>query len=167
MDQKRQIDAHFSSSWHQSVAGPLAPRTRNAILKPETQVAAGRMTDDMNLESPDEDGRLHLNGIDALTGLPTVPAMPQEEVARRAAGGPPRAEDVGLLRRLWEALKRPLRGLPDDIDPTDVTAAGWAVVLPTGTPDEVRQAIERLVSHRRDRTRVPADRCLILAYRPG
>ena len=125
------------------------------------------MTDAMDLESTNEDGRLHLNGIDALTGLPAVPPMTEEEAARRAAGGPPPAEDVGLLRRLWEALKRPLHGLPDDIDPTDVATAGWAVVLPSETPDEVRQAIERLIAHRRDHTRVPADRCLILDYRPG
>jgi hypothetical protein len=64
-------------------------------------------------------------------------------------------------------VKRPLHGLPDDIDPTDVTTAGWAVVLPTETPDEVRQAIERLLAHRRDHTRVPTDRCLGLDYRPG
>ena len=124
------------------------------------------MADHMDIESADEDGRLHLNGIDALTGLPAVPPMTEDEAARRAGGGPP-AEDVGLLRRLWEALKRPLHGLPDDIDPTDVAAAGWAVVLPTETPDEVRQAVEQLVAHRRDHTRVPADRCLILEYRPG
>ncbi|MBV8075515.1 MAG: hypothetical protein JO284_03925 [Planctomycetaceae bacterium] len=43
----------------------------------------------------------------------------------------------------------------------------WAIVLPTETPDEVRQAIERLVAHRRDHTRVPADRCMILDYQPG
>ena len=98
------------------------------------------MTDVMDLESTDEDGRLHLNGIDGLTGLPAVPPMTEEEAARRAAGGPPPAEDVGLLRRLWEALKRPFHGLPDDIDPTDVAAVGWAVVLPSETPDEVRQA---------------------------
>src|SRR5262245_48630791 len=110
------------------------------------------MTDAMDLESTDEDGRLHLNGIDALTGLPAVPPMTEEEVAQRAAGGPPPAEDVGLLRRLWEALKRPLHGLPDDIAPTDVTAAGWAIVLPTETPDDVRRALERLVAHRRDHT---------------
>src|SRR5271166_684742 len=125
------------------------------------------MTDVMDLESTDEDGPLHLNGIDALTGLPAVPPMTEEEAARRAAGGPPPAEDVGLLRRLWEALKRPFHGLPDDIDPTDVATAGWAVVLPSETPDEVCQAIEQLVAHRRDHTRVPADRCLILDYRPG
>jgi hypothetical protein len=112
-----------------------------------------------------EDGRLHLNGIDALTGLPVVPPMTKEEAATRAAGGPPPVEDVGLLRRLWEALKRPFHGLPDDIKPTDVTAAGWAVVVPTGTPDQVREAIEQLVAHRRDYTRVPADRCRILDYR--
>ena len=121
----------------------------------------------MDIDSADEDGRLFVNGIDALTGLPAVPPMTEEEAARRAAGGPPPAEDAGLLRRLWEALKRPFRGLPDDVDPTDVATAGWAVVLPTETPDEVRGAIERLVAHRRDHTRVPPDRCLMLDYRPG
>ncbi len=120
----------------------------------------------MDPKFTDEDGRLHLNGIDALTGLPAAPSMTEEEAARHA-GGPPPAEDVGLLRRLWEALKRPLHGLPDDIDPIDVATAGWALVLPSETPDEVRQAIERLVAHRRDHTRVPADRCLILDYKPG
>ncbi len=121
----------------------------------------------MDIESADENDRLHLNGIDALTGLPAVPPMTKEEAARRAAGGPPPAEDVGILRRLWEALKRPFRGLPDDVEPTDFATAGWAVVLPTDLPGEVRQAIERLVAHRRDHTRVPSDLCRILDYRPG
>ena len=120
----------------------------------------------MDIESADEDARLHLNGIDALTGLPVVPPLTEVEAARCAGSKPP-AEDVGLLRRLWEALKRPFHGLPDDIDPTDVAIAGWAVVLPTETPDEVRQAIGQLFAHRRDHTRVPADRCLTLDYRPG
>src|SRR5262245_54481429 len=111
------------------------------------------MTDTLDRGFPEEDGRLHINGIDALTGLPAVPPVSEEEVARRAGGGP-RAEDVGLLRRLLEALKRPFHGLPDDIDPTEVTAAGWSVVLPSETPDEVRQAIEQLIAHRRDHSRI-------------
>ena len=73
----------------------------------------------MELESGDEDGRLHLNGIDALTGLPTVAAMTQEKVARHAAGGPPTAEDVGLLRnsekagqvRYWQPGRFPLQAI--------------------------------------------------------
>jgi hypothetical protein len=93
--------------------------------------------------------------------------MTQEEAARRAAGAPPHGGDVGVLRRLWEALKRPFHGLPDDIDPIDLASAGWAVVLPTETPDEVRQAIEQLVAHRRVHTRIPADRCRIVDYEPG
>jgi hypothetical protein len=121
----------------------------------------------MDTDSADDDGRLYFNGIDARTGLPAVPPMTEAEAARRAVGGPPPAEDVGLLRRLWEALKQPFRGLSDDIDPTDVPAAGWAVVLPTETPDEVRRAIEPLLTHRRNHTGVPADRCLILDYPPG
>ena len=50
------------------------------------------MTDVMDLESTDEDGPLHLNGIDALTGLPAVPPMTEEEAARapRAGRHPPR-----------------------------------------------------------------------------
>jgi hypothetical protein len=120
----------------------------------------------MEREPAEDDGQLHVNGINALTGLPAVPPLSEAEVAQHAAGGPP-TEDAGLLRRLWEALKRPFRGLPDDVEPTDVAAAGWAVVLPTDTPGEVRQAIERLVAHRRDHTGIPAERCLVLDYRPG
>jgi hypothetical protein len=127
------------------------------------------MADPMNIESAgeDDDGRLYLNGIDALTGLPAVPPMTEEEAARRAAGGLLLAEEPGLLHRLWEALKRPFHGLPDDVEPTDLPAVGWAVVLPVGTPDDVRRAIDRLVVHRRDHTRIPADRCKVLDYRPG
>ncbi|HEX8201228.1 MAG TPA: hypothetical protein VF590_12135, partial [Isosphaeraceae bacterium] len=121
----------------------------------------------MEFEPAEDDGRFHVNGIDALTGLPAVPPLTAAEVVRRAADGPAPAEDAGLLRKLWDALKRPFRGLPDDIEPADVAAAGWAVVLPIATPDAVRQAIERLVAHRRDQTRVPAERCLVLDYRPG
>ena len=47
------------------------------------------MADPMDIEAAAEDDRLHLNGIDALTGLPAVPPMTEEEAARRAAGGPP------------------------------------------------------------------------------
>jgi hypothetical protein len=125
------------------------------------------MADTLDIESADEDGLLHLNGIDALTGLPAVPPMTEEEAAQLATGGPPPAQEVGLLQRLWEALKRPFRGLPDEIDPVDVVATGWAVVLPIETPTAVRAAIERLIAHRREYTRVPADRCRILDYRPG
>jgi hypothetical protein len=119
------------------------------------------------MNEKDEDGWLHLNGIDALTGLPSVPPISDAQAARRAAEGPPHGEDVGLVRRLWDALKRPFHGLPDDIEPTDVTAAGWAAVLPTQMPDSVRRAISRLAGHRRAHTGIPADRCLILDYRPG
>ncbi len=94
------------------------------------------MADHVDTEVTGDDARLHLNGIDALTGLPAVPPMTEEEAARRAVGGPPPAEDVGIpAARLWETqLKRPFHGLPDDVEATDLTASGWAVVLPDWKP---------------------------------
>jgi hypothetical protein len=121
----------------------------------------------MHSQTAPDDSRLHVNGIDALTGLPSVPPITEEDAARRAVGGSPPAEDVGVLRRLWDTLKRPFKGLPDDITPTDVTTAGWGVVIPSGTSDDVRHSIERLVAHRREHTRVPTDRCKVFEYTPG
>ena len=52
-----------------------------------------------------------------------------------------------------------------DVNPTDVSRAGWGVVFARGATEEVRSALEPLVAHRR--RRVPPDRCKVLEYRPG
>src|SRR4051812_37793708 len=91
-----------------------------------------------------EDGLIHLNGIDGETGGYLAPPLPIAEAGTLAAGRPPDAEAAGLLRRFWDALKRPFRGLPDDVEPTDPASAGWAVVFAADVPLEVRAALEPL-----------------------
>jgi hypothetical protein len=60
-------------------------------------------------------------------------------------------------------MQRPFMGLPMDVDPTDVSQAGWGVVFAEGTPDSVREALQPLIDHRRKQ--VPSDRCKLLEFR--
>ena len=125
------------------------------------------MTTASNNGFDNEDGRIYLNGIDAETGRALAPPLSLAEAGRLARGRPPAAESAGLLKRFWDVLRRPFRGLPDDIDATDVASAGWAIAFAADTPAEVRAALEPLIAHRRDHTRVPADRLKVLEYHPG
>src|SRR5689334_11657690 len=112
-----------------------------------------------------DEPRLHFNGINGATGDYLVPPMTVEHAAGLARGQPP---DKGLgdwLRNVVALLKRPFMGLPMDVDPKDVAAAGWAVVFPKGTPDAVRQALQPLVGHR-ERQVMPG-RCKVLEYQRG
>jgi hypothetical protein len=91
---------------------------------------------------------LHVNGISGATGDYLVPPMTVAQAADVARGRPPDKGIGGWLRNVVALLKRPFMGLPMDVDPKDVAAAGWAVVFPAGTPDAVRQALQPLLSHR-------------------
>ena len=52
-----------------------------------------------------------------------------------------------------------------DVDPTDVTQAGWGIVFHENVSTEIREAIQPLVEHRQ--STVPPDRCKVLEYRSG
>lgn len=108
---------------------------------------------------------IYANGIDGKTGEYLVSPMSTEhilELARRERTKIPTAK---LLR--WTSLRQtgPFLGLPYDVDPTQISKAGWAVVLPEGASADLRAAVEPLVSHRRKQ--VAPDRLKTLAYRPG
>ena len=92
--------------------------------------------------------RIYLNGIDGVTGNYLVQPMSAAEAVAMARGKP---EDSGLkdwMKSIWEAMQRPFMGLPMDVDPTDVSQAGWAVVFTPDTPAEVRDAMQPLIAHR-------------------
>jgi hypothetical protein len=113
------------------------------------------------------DQRIYVNGINALTGEYLVPPMTAAEVAARARGTPPPAEQAGWLRRLvqrWFGAGR-VFGLAEDVEPTDVAQAGWAVVFTPDTPEEVRRGLQPLLERRSGQ--VPKDRCKLLEYTPG
>lgn len=120
-----------------------------------------------DFDPADDDGQLHLNGIRGDTGLLLTPPLTLANAAGLAVDRPRDTAGAGLLQRFWEALKRPFEGLPEDVDPTDPASAGWAVVFAADVPAEVRAAVEPLVAHRRDHTRVPADILKVLEYPRG
>lgn len=109
--------------------------------------------------------RIYLNGIDGVTGNYLVPPMSSAEVVAMARG---KTEDNGLrawMQGIWEAMQRPFMGLPMDVDPTDISRAGWAVVFTPDTSAEVRAAMQPLIEHRR--TQIAPDRCKELEYISG
>jgi hypothetical protein len=122
-----------------------------------------------SLDQPEDDGLLHANGIDALTGLPAVPPMAPEEAIGRDASAPRDVGAAGRLTKLWGLFTRKLHGLPEDLEEkaNDPTAVGWAVVFASDAPAEVREAIEPLIAHRRDHTGVPPDLLRELDMSPG
>ena len=52
-----------------------------------------------------------------------------------------------------------------DVDPTDLSQSGWAVVFTPDTPDAVRKALQPLIELRA--RQVPPDRHKVLEYKPG
>ncbi len=113
----------------------------------------------------EQDQLICINGIDGTTGNYLVQPMTPSEAVALARGKPQDSGVSGWLRRIWNTLQRPFMGLPLDVNPTDISRAGWAIVIASGTPSEIRSALEPLVAHRRKQ--VPPDRCKVLEFRPG
>jgi hypothetical protein len=145
-----------------SLAGEPMTQTRSAPAKN----AEGRMTAPDSLEVLEDDGLLHVNGIDALTGLPADRIAPGEAVSRDPSI--PRDPVVkGRLAKLWNLVK-PWR-MPAELEgkENDPAAVGWAVVFSSDAPAEVREAVEPLIAHRRDHTKVAEDRFKVLDFAAG
>jgi hypothetical protein len=116
-------------------------------------------------ETPMADDRIYLNGIDALTGQYLVSPMPLADAAARARGTPPPAEHAGWLQRIAKWVTGKFFALPVDVDPAEVSQAGWAVVFGPDASAKVRRALEPLIEHRRKQ--VPPDRCKVLEFKRG
>ncbi len=124
-----------------------------------------------SLESLEDDGRLYVNGIDALTGRPSEP-IALVEALQVDPSTPSDPVEIGRLAKLWNAFtKRGFfgHGLPEELElkAHDPAAVGWAVVFSSDTSSEIREAIEPLIAHRRDHTRVMSDRLKVLEIAPG
>lgn len=109
--------------------------------------------------------RIYLNGIDGVTGNYLVQPMSTAEAVAMARGRTEGSELRGWMKNIWDAMQRPFMGLPMDVDPTDVSRAGWAVVFTPDTPTEVRAALQPLIDHRQ--TQIAPDRCKELEYISG
>ncbi|HEX5746000.1 MAG TPA: C25 family cysteine peptidase [Archangium sp.] len=105
-----------------------------------------------------EEETLVLSGVDASTGRYLVPPLPLEQVARaveaRLRDSLPPEQDAGRFH-----------ALPYGISEPDVRRAGWGIVLPVGTPEPVRQALQPLIDHRE--AHVEAGCFHVLDYLPG
>ena len=115
------------------------------------------------MSEPEE--RIYLNGIDGVTGNYLIPPISAAEAAALARGKSEDSGLKGLIKTIWERMQQSYRGLPVGIAPTDVSRAGWAVVFAANAPAEFRDAIQPLIEHRK--SRVPAESCKQLEYRPG
>jgi hypothetical protein len=87
---------------------------------------------------------IYFNGIDADTGKYALPPVSLDDLARRVRIRPGVAE----LAELHGEAPRSF-ALPFDLELTDLAQAGWAVVFPEGTPQDVRDALAPLLEHRR------------------
>lgn len=107
-----------------------------------------------------------INGVDAETGQYLVQPMDFGQAVAIVKG---EEEDSGLLRflgRIWAKISQPHLGLPFDLDPADVTQAGWGLVFHSDEEDSVRQALQPLYEHRR--RQIGNDAIVkILSYRDG
>jgi hypothetical protein len=87
---------------------------------------------------------IYFNGIDPDTGTYALPPVPIDDLAKQVRARP----GVATLAELHGEAPRSF-AVPFDLDLTDLAQAGWGVVFPEGTAQEVRDALAPLLEHRR------------------
>ena len=89
------------------------------------------MTASDSLENLEDDGLLHANGIDAVTGMPAAPPIAPSEAIGLDASAPREPKEVSRLSKIWSAFTKKLHGLPEDLETkaSDPASVGWAVVF--------------------------------------
>lgn len=114
----------------------------------------------------EQDDRLYINGIDGVTGQYLTQPVTFAQVAARIKGQRQDSFATRWLRYLWRILSELNRGLPPDVDPTDLRRAGWAIVFHADEDPAVRDALAPLIEHRRGQISNDA-RVKVLDYRLG
>jgi hypothetical protein len=106
------------------------------------------------------------NGIDALTGAYLLPEQSEQELANQATAEPADKEQLNILRDVARTSSKPHLGALFDVDLTDLKSAGWAIVYHTSEGDDVKKALQPLVTHRQ--TQIGDDTIFrIMEYRDG
>jgi hypothetical protein len=108
------------------------------------------------------DLELYINGIDGITGEYLVEPLDFEAAHSLITGNPMDPELARLLARLWRVMSQPSLSLPMEIDPKDVSRAGWGIVFHRDEDQAVKDALAPLIEHRR--STVGADRIKVLEY---
>ena len=94
-------------------------------------------------EVPVPDDRIYLNGVNALTGEYLAPPLSPADAVRLARSAAPPEGKAGWFRSILRRLSGGrLYGLPSDVDPREVTQAGWAVVFPSGRASGILRLTE-------------------------
>ncbi len=96
--------------------------------------AEDTMTASDSLENLEDDGLLHANGIDAVTGMPAAPPIaPSEAIGLDASSSLREPKEVSRLSKIWSAIlhKKADHGLPEDLEnkASDPASVGRAVVF--------------------------------------
>lgn len=110
--------------------------------------------------------KLFINGIDGVTGEYLVEPLEYSQAAAFIKGEPADTPLARFLKRIWRTISQPHLGLPLDVDPADVTRAGWAVVFHTDEDQAVKDALAPLVEHRRQQIG-DDNKVKVLDYRDG
>ena len=106
------------------------------------------------------------NGINGLTGEYLLGPLEASQVATQAKSSEHEDPAVAArLRHLHSAMTEATFGTPFNVDPANVTQAGWSVVLSTGEADDVKASLEPLIEHRRGA--IGDARTKVLDHRPG
>jgi hypothetical protein len=108
---------------------------------------------------------LTVNGINALTGKYDVPQLTAADLVRRMARAPVPARVAPVATDRGRRLERRGFPLPPDVQPQDLTKAGWGIVFHVNEDAAVRRAFDPLIAQRRD---VVGDeeRIKVLTYTP-
>jgi hypothetical protein len=104
----------------------------------------------------DIDPLVHANGIDATTGQYLLPPMAVAEVAAAARGAPVDHDLQAALAKFVHASQSHHMGLPYDVDPLNLSEAGWAIVIASEEAPAVRTALESLIAWRAAQVGNPA-----------
>ena len=88
-----------------------------------------------------DDNLFYANGIDATTGGYLLPAMTPAEIAAVACDESADADRLAALTKATNALTTDHLGLPFDVDPLDISQAGWGLVFSADEDPEGPQEI--------------------------
>ena len=114
----------------------------------------------------DPDELAYANGIDATTGTYLLPPMTAADIAAAAHSTPVDHNLMAALTKVADASKAEHFGLPFDINPLDLSQAGWALVISADEDPAVRAALEPLVALRTAQVGDP-ERLKVLEYKAG
>lgn len=112
------------------------------------------------------DELIYANGVNGLTGEYLIEPLTPAELATRVSVG--RAVEDALTEKVQEVAFQVTEvtfDLPFWLDKNDISQVGWGIVLATDERDDVRDALQPLVDHRRAQA---GDAMVkVLEHRPG